>query len=159
PNPLARDRPHAPSREVLEILLAAIIFALFARTFLFQAFVVPSPSMEETLLVGDHLIVNKFAYAPHGRILTKLLPYREVRRGDVIVSKFPKEPGPDYINRVVGLPGDTVEFIGETVFVNRHAVKPIVGQSASSAGETAAEPAIEPLRVPAEEYFAMGDNR
>jgi len=155
--PENRPRPRGLWREVLDVVLAAIIFALFARTFLFQAFVVPSPSMEETLLIGDHLIVNKFAYAPHGRLLVKLLPYREVRRGDVVVFKFPKEPETDYIKRVVGLPGDKVEFVGDRIFVNGHAVTPPAGSSAPATAET--ESAVEPLRLSAEEYFAIGDNR
>ncbi len=142
--PLEASATRSRSREVVEVVLAAVIFALFARTFLVQAFVVPSPSMEDTLLIGDHLLVNKFGNAPHGRFLANLLPYRAARRGDIIVFKFPGDPATDYVKRVVALPGDTVEVSGRP----------------APAAETAGEEArMGPLRVPAEKYFAMGDNR
>src|SRR5712692_6394150 len=144
-------------REVVEVVLAAVIFALFARTFLVQAFVVPSPSMEDTLLIGDHLLVNKFGNAPHGRFLANLLPYREVRRGDIIVFKFPGNPATDFIKRVAALPGDTVEVRGEAVFVNGTESRP--GPKGSSpATQATGEPRVGPIRVLPDEYFAMGDN-
>jgi len=149
------------SREVVEVVLAAVIFALFARTFLVQAFVVPSPSMEDTLLIGDHLLVNKFGNAPHGRFLENVLPYREVRRGDIIVFKFPADPATDYVKRVVALPGDTVEVRGDALLVNGVEVPPQTARGRSApAAETAGEEArVGPLCVPPEKYFAMGDNR
>jgi len=148
-------------REVVEVVLAAVIFALFARTFLVQAFVVPSPSMEDTLLIGDHLLVNKFGNAPHGRFLANLLPYREVRRGDIIVFKFPGDPATDYVKRVVALPGDTVEVKGDALFVNGLGLPPHRAPGRPTpAAETAGEEArVGPLRVLPEKYFAMGDNR
>ena len=100
----ARSRP----REYAEAILVAIIFALFARTFLFQAFQVPTASMEKNILVGDHLIVNKFIFAPHHDgfgFLSRLLPYRPVRRGDVLVFKFPEDPRRDFVKRTIALPG------------------------------------------------------
>ena len=148
-------------REVVEVVLSAVIFALFARTFLVQAFVVPSPSMEDTLLIGDHLLVNKFGNAPHGRYLAKLLPYREARRGDIIVFKFPGDPATDYVKRIVALPGDTVEVRGDAVIVNGVGVPPHRAHGgAAPAAETAVEETrVGPLRVLPEKYFAMGDNR
>jgi signal peptidase I len=147
-------------REVVEVVLSAVIFALFARTFLVQAFVVPSPSMEDTLLIGDHLLVNKFGNAPHGRFLAKLLPYREVRRGDIIVFKFPGDPATDYVKRVAALPGDTVEVRGDAVFVNGLGVPHRAPGRSAPAAETAGEESpVGPLRVLPEKYFAMGDNR
>ena len=148
-------------REVVEVVFAAVIFALFARTFLVQAFVVPSSSMEDTLLIGDHLLVNKFGNAPHGRFLANLLPYREVRRGDIIVFKFPGDPATDYVKRLVALPGDTVEVRGDALFVNglelpAHRAPGRPAPAAETAGEKAR---VRPLRVLPEEYFAMGDNR
>ena len=159
--PLEASATRSRSREVVEVVLAAVIFALFARTFLVQAFVVPSPSMEDTLLIGDHLLVNKFGNAPHGRFLANLLPYREVRRGDIIVFKFPKDPATDYVKRVVALPGDRVEVRGDAVLVNGVEVPPQTARGRPTPGaETAGEEArVGPLRVPTEKYFAMGDNR
>lgn len=152
---------HSRFREVVEVILAAVIFALFARTFLVQAFVVPSSSMEDTLLIGDHLLINKFGNAPHGRFLANLLPYREVRRGDIIVFKFPGDPATDYVKRVVALPGDTVEVRGDAVFVNGVGVPPLRahGNAASMADTAGEETRVGPLRVLPRKYFAMGDNR
>ena len=160
-----RTRP----REYLQAILVAVIFALFARTFLFQAFQVPSSSMERNILVGDHLIVNKFLFAPsRSGILYRLLPYRRVERGDVIVFKFPEDPRRDFIKRVVALPGETVEIRDKTVYVE---------------GVRVAEPHVtftdervwpddsdlpesyrqrdqsRPFTVPPGSYFALGDNR
>jgi signal peptidase I len=143
-------------REVVEVVFAAIIFALFARTFLIQAFVVPSSSMEDTLLIGDHLLVNKFGNAPHGRFLSDVLPYRRVQRGDIVVFKFPGDPTTDYVKRIVALPGDTVEIRGDAVFVNGVLTAPPAGHGRSGAVR---EAGVAPFRVLPEEYFAMGDNR
>ncbi len=155
PGPVTRA---ARARELVGVVLTAVIFALFARTFLVQAFVVPSSSMETAVLIGDHLLVNKFVFAPHGRLLANLLPYQEVRRGDIIVFKFPGNPATDFIKRVAALPGDTVEVRGEAVFVNGTESRP--GPKGSSpATEATGEPRVGPIRVLPDEYFAMGDNR
>ena len=168
-----RERPRpsrAPAlREYFDVILVAVVFALFVRTFLLQAFVVPTPSMERTVLVGDHLLVNKFIYAPHARSpWARLLPYREVRRGDILVFKFPEDPQRDFIKRIVALPGDSVEIRDKALFVDgvRQTVAP------ASYGEKRIWPddprlpdslrrrdQLGPLRVPPDSYFAMGDNR
>src|SRR5579863_6719571 len=104
--------------EYLESLLVTVILALFGTSFVVQAFKIPSPSMEKTLLVGDHLLVNKFIFGGTGAWYEKLLPYREVRRGDIIVFKFPFDDHPHYVKRVIGLPGDRVRIINQQVFIN-----------------------------------------
>ena len=160
PSPSA---PRGRLRELAEVVFVAVVLALFVRTFLVQAFVVPSGSMEPTVLVGDHLLVNKFLFAPHARLLSFLLPYREVRRGDVVVFKFPKDPTHDYIKRVVAVPGDVLEIRSEGVFVNGVAE----GRSAAAGRAPAKEGSLEssrgtflgPLRIPADSFYAMGDNR
>jgi signal peptidase I len=162
----AGRRAASPPREYAEVVLVAVVFALFVRTFLIQAFVVPTPSMENTVLVGDHLVVNKFIYAPHrwGRFL----PYRDVRRGDVFVFKFPEDPQRDFIKRVVALPGDVLEIRDKVVFVNgERQIEPraIHGELRIWPDDRDLPDALRrrdqrpPLHIPSDSYFAMGDNR
>src|ERR1700722_12805328 len=106
------------SADVVESLLVTVLLALFGTTFILQAFKIPSQSMEPTLLVGDHLLVNKFLFGGTGALYEKFLPYREVRRGDIIVFKFPFDDHPHYVKRVIGLPGDHIRIINQQVFVN-----------------------------------------
>src|SRR6202023_3940972 len=111
--------PRPMAREYLEALLIAVVFATFVRTFVFQAFKIPSGSMEENLLVGDHILVNKFIYGPALFRLGKvLLPIRDVRRGDVVVFRWPVDPSRDFIKRAVGLPGDVVKLVDKHLYVN-----------------------------------------
>jgi signal peptidase I len=165
----ARTRPRSRAREYAEAILVAVIFALFARTFLFQAFQVPTSSMEKTVLVGDHLLVNKFIFAPHKEgFLSRLLPYRHVRRGDVIVFKFPDDPRRDFIKRTVALPGETVEIRDKVVYIEG---SPLEEPRAYHSDERvwADEPEVpesyrrrdqaRPFTVPPDSYFALGDNR
>ena len=156
-------------REFAEAVLVAVVFALFVRTFLLQAFVVPSPSMENTVLAGDHLIVNKFVFGPRGgSLLASLLPRRAVRRGDIIVFKFPEDPRRDFVKRVIALPGDEVRIRDKIVFVNGQpeSTPSAFHGDARTWPDDAALPESErrrdqvsPLRVPEGMYFAMGDNR
>src|ERR1044071_6907828 len=95
------------------------IIVNFARIFAFQAFKIPSGSMEDNLKIGDHIIVNKFIYGPKGdNFLTRLLPMRDVRRGDIIVFRYPEEPNLDFVKRVIGVPGDTVLIRNKKVYIN-----------------------------------------
>jgi signal peptidase I len=156
-------------RERADPLLATVIFALFARTFLFQAFEVPSSSMEKNVLVGDRLLVNKFLYAPGGRGgLSRLLPRRSIRRGDVIVFKFPDDPRRDFIKRVVALPGETLAIRNKTVYVNGrpleepytfHADESIWPDDPSVAENRRRRDQFPPHEIRAGSYFVMGDNR
>ena len=96
-------------REYFESIVIAVILALFVRTWVVQAFKIPTGSMENNLLIGDHLLVNKFVFGPTESSLERmLLPTGTVHRGDVVVFKFPVEPERDFIKRVIGLPGETV---------------------------------------------------
>src|SRR5207342_1635780 len=98
-------------REYFESICVAVILALFVRTFIVQAFKIPTGSMENNLLIGDHLLVNKFVFGPTiSRLERLLLPIDEIKRGDVIVFKFPEDPERDFIKRTIGLPGDTIEL-------------------------------------------------
>src|SRR6266576_4527195 len=97
-------------REYFESIVIAVILALFVRTWVVQAFKIPTGSMENNLLIGDHLLVNKFVFGPTiSRLERLLLPIDQIKRGDVIVFKFPEDPERDFIQRTIGLPGDTTE--------------------------------------------------
>lgn len=150
-------------------MVVAIIIALFIRTFLFQAFRIPSGSMERTLLVGDHLVVNRFVLAPAATGIERaVLPERAARRGDIVVFKFPEEPGRDVVKRVIGLPGETVELRGRRVYIDGRALdEPYIGFDGappSAAPEAdGAEPDLRvrygPVTVPPGFLFVLGDNR
>ena len=103
--------------EAARSLVTMVVIALFLLTFVIQPFRIPSESMERTLLVGDFLLVNKMIYAPQGR-LARLLPYRDVGRGDIIVFRFPLDPTDYVVKRVIGLPGDRIHLVDGVVYRN-----------------------------------------
>jgi signal peptidase I len=110
--------PKSPIREFFEQALITVIMALFLMTFIAQAVAVPTGSMQNTINIGDHLFVNKFIFGKPTPVLGKLLPTREIKRGDIIVFKLPSDPKINYVKRVIGLPGETVQVKGQHVFVN-----------------------------------------
>jgi signal peptidase I len=153
-------------REYFESIVIAVILALFVRTWVVQAFKIPTGSMENNLLIGDHLLVNKFVFGPAATGLERtLLPMRDIRRGDILVFKYPEEPERDFIKRVIGLPGDVVELRAKKVYVNGQPTdEPYVHYltPAGSGGEVTSADVREtygPVTVPADQYFVMGDNR
>jgi signal peptidase I len=153
-------------REYFESIVIAVILALFVRTWVVQAFKIPTGSMENNLLIGDHLLVNKFVFAPAGSPAERvLLPMRDIRRGDIVVFKYPDEPDRDFIKRVIGLPGDTLELRNKRVYVNGQPLdEPYVHflDTPSNAQEVTSFPVRErygPVKVPERHYFVMGDNR
>jgi len=162
---------HSSAREWYESLLVAGIFVLFVRTFVVQTYQVPTGSMEKTILVGDHLLVNKFAYAPSLDGWARLLPYRDVHRGDIIVFKKPGDdvnPGNVLVKRGIAGPGDTVVVRDKALWVNgRPADGPHVQHSDTEVYPN--DPAIPdmarrrdqfgPFVVPPGSWFGMGDNR
>lgn len=105
-------------REVVEILLFALCVLLFFKSFVWQNFQIPTPSMENSLLIGDHLTANTFVFKNAGPIERNLLPYRDIQRGDVVVFKWPGDPRQDYIKRCIGLPGDRFEVKSDRVYIN-----------------------------------------
>ena len=167
----AADDTHkkSTSREYYEALLIAIIFVNFARIFVFQAFKIPTGSMEDNLKIGDHIIVNKFVYGPKpDGVLGSLFPLRDVERGDIVVFRFPLQPDTDFVKRVVALPGETVEIRDKKLIIDGEPQnEPYVVYDDPQIYPN--QPALpEPYRsrdqfgpytVPAESYFAMGDNR
>src|SRR5258705_5364481 len=104
--------------EYLESLLVTVILALFGTSFIVQAFKIPSASMEGTLLIGDHLLVNKFIFGGTGAWYEKLLPYRQLERGDIIVFKYPYADHQHFVKRVIGLPGDHLKVVDGEVHVD-----------------------------------------
>jgi signal peptidase I len=157
------------TREYYEAILVAVILALFARTFVFENFKIPSGSMENNLLVGDHLVVNKFIYGPHfSAALEHLLPYRDPRRGDVVVFKFPEDPRRDFIKRCIALPGDTVEIRAKEVYLNGVLQQEpyVVHKDPMVYPDSPLEPPslrlrdnFGPYTVPPGTIFCLGDNR
>lgn len=117
--PVHRAERKSTFAEYAESLLVTVLLALFGTTFIVQAFKIPSQSMEPTLLVGDHLLVNKFIFEGRGAWYEKLLPYRPIRRGDIVVFKFPFDDHPHYVKRVIGLPGDRIRIVNQKVYVNK----------------------------------------
>ena len=99
-----------------------IVLLLFGTTTLVQAFVIPSASMEDTLLIGDHVLVDKLTYSPTGSVSQHLLPYRDVRRGDVIVFRYPLNIQEDYVKRAIGVPGDHIRLVDKQLILNGHRV-------------------------------------
>ena len=154
------------AREYFESICVAVILALFVRTFIVQAFKIPTGSMENNLLIGDHLLVNKFVFAPAMTSLEKtILPIDPIRRGDIIVFKYPEEPERDFIKRVIGLPGDMLELRAKRVYINgtmlnepyvHYLVPP---DEEGSGGEFDVRVQYGPVTVPPGHYFMMGDNR
>lgn len=100
-----------------------IVLLLFGTTTLVQAFVIPSASMEDSLLIGDHVLVDKLTYSPDGRVSEHLLPYREVRRGDIIVFRYPLNIQEDYVKRAIGVPGDHIRLVNKQLILNGKPVK------------------------------------
>ena len=170
--------------EYAESFLVTVLLALFGTTFVVQAFKIPSQSMEPALLVGDHLLVNKFLFGGQGAWYEKFLPYRPVRRGDIIVFKFPYDDHPHYVKRVIGLPGDRVRILNDHVFVNgTELIEPYVlhdpfardffGDNFPPSSRYFHDANLRPewsvrimdyvdrgqLVVPPHRYFVMGDNR
>jgi signal peptidase I len=151
------------AREYAESIIIAVILALIIRAVVVQAFKIPSGSMEDTLLIGDHLLVNKFIYGPMIPFTEKrLFKIRDPRQGDIIVFEYPEDPSKDFIKRIVGVPGDTIQGIDKKVYVNGrlyqnphevHKEQDIIPK------EQNPRDTFGPIKVPDDSYFVMGDNR
>jgi signal peptidase I len=152
-----RRRGRSAFREYLEAFLIAVIFATFAKTYVVQAFKIPTGSMEENLLIGDHILVNKFVYGTATSLERFLLPAQDIRRGDVVVFKFPENPSRDFIKRCVGLPGDEIELLGDMLRINGEIVDD--GSYVYYHRQLRYRQHFGPVTVPPDHYFCMGDNR
>src|SRR4030043_923449 len=150
-------------KEYLEPIVIAILIALFIRTFIVQAFKIPSRSMEPTLLVGDHLLVNKFIYGIKIPVLRKIIiPVTDPKRGDIIVFIYPHERSKDFIKRVIGIGGDKIEIKNKKIFINDQEYKDSYGIYSDSLiypGAMQPRDNFGPIIVPQGSLFVMGDNR
>src|SRR4051794_1104315 len=173
-------KPHKPERGTIAEWTVTILLLLFGTTTLVQAFVIPTGSMEDTLLIGDHLLVDKLAYAPSGPISRYLLPYEKVKRGDIIVFRYPIDIKQTFVKRVIGIPGDRLRLENKQVYVNGVKLnEPYVYHKTeyidSYRDNFPSEPNVRVVDaandmlnndvvngevvVPPGYYFAMGDNR
>ncbi len=178
---------HSVFLEYAESLLVTVILALFFTSFIVQAYRIPTPSMEPTLLVGDHLLVNKFIFGGRGEWYERALPYRPIHRGDIIVFKFPFADHTNYVKRAIGLPGDRLRIVDQLVYINGQLLsepyafhpegnaEPYGDNFPPSPGPNGYIPTsmVEKewrgemfrhirngeLLIPPHKYFAMGDNR
>jgi len=183
--PASRDVPKGMVRDYFETIVICVIFVVFARAFVFQQSKIPTGSMIPTLLIGDYIMVNKFIYSPTASSLeNSLLPVREIKRGDVIVFKYPEEPEKDYIKRVIGLPGEFIEVKNKTVYINGVPLKESYkihetdlnpeswakikeGEAPLSAAQASprrwnyreSDFDFKQMLIPEDSYFCMGDNR
>ena len=159
------------AREYTEAILIALLLALFIRTFFVQAFKIPSGSMEETLLIVDHILVSKFAYGTH---VPNEIPFLNIKlfddiiffpkqpeRGDIIVFKYPKDEKRDFIKRVIGIPGDLLEVRHQKVFINGKPYEDRHARHTESPSDSSLVPRDDfgPVLVPDNHLFMMGDNR
>ncbi len=178
--PAAPVSPHDPPRGTIAEWTVTILLLLFGTTTLVQAFVIPTGSMEDTLLIGDHLLVDKLAYSPAGPVSKYLLPFEDVKRGDIIVFRYPIDIKQTFVKRAMGIPGDRIRIENKQVYVNGnklnepykyHKTEYIDSYRDNFPGEPNTQiypPAEQMLRnqvkngevvVPPNSYFAMGDNR
>jgi signal peptidase I len=169
-----------PRRRTIAEWAVTLLLLLFGTTTLVQAFVIPTGSMENTLLIGDHLLVDKLAYSPSGPVSKYLLPYTSVKRGDIIVFRHPVDIKQTLVKRVIGVPGDRIKLVDKQVYVNGHTLNEpykihkteyIDSYRDNFPGEPnmrVDDGALQMLEkhvingevvVPPESYFAMGDNR
>lgn len=180
---LAREVRRDSLIDFLESLLVTILLVLFGTTFVVQAFKIPSESMEPTLLVGDHLLVNKFIFEGNGAWYEKLLPYRSIHRGDIIVFRFAYDDHEHYVKRVIGLPGDRIRIVDQQLYIDESPVSEPYAYHDLAAYDPLSENfpptghfaamGLRPewaeqirnhlqngeLFVPPGNYFVMGDNR
>ena len=164
-------RKKSLTREYIEAILIALLLALLIRTFIVQAFKIPSGSMEKTLLIGDHILVSKFSYGTHipneipfinTKLFDDIVLFSSVpERGDIIVFKFPKDETRDFIKRVIALPGDLLEVRRQKVFINNKPYEDARARHTESPSDSPLVPRDDfgPILIPEGHVFVMGDNR
>jgi len=158
-----RKKKKSALRENIEAIVVAVVLALFIRTFVVQAFKIPSGSMKPTLQIGDHILVNKFIYGVKLPFTgMTIIPVKTPKRGDIIVFKFPEDPDKDFIKRVVGIAGDVIEGRDKKIYVNgklQHHDYAIHTDPDIESGSFQPRDNFGPVTVPEGSLFVMGDNR
>lgn len=157
------SKPKSKLQEYIEAIILAILIAFFIRTFVIQAYKIPSGSMKPTLLIGDHILVTKFNYGVKLPLIrSTLIPVGTPKRGDIVVFIYPEDRSKDFIKRLVGLPGDTVEVRNKQILVNGLPWNDTYGVHADSMiipGSVQPRDNFGPVTVPDGSLFVMGDNR
>jgi signal peptidase I len=157
------SKPKSKLREYIEAILLAVVIAFFIRTFVIQAYKIPSGSMKPTLLIGDHLLVSKFNYGVRLPILrSMLIPVGQPKRGDIVVFIYPEDRSKDFIKRLIGLPGDTIEIRDKKIFINGLPWNDSHGVYTDNQvipGTVQPRDNMGPVTVPEDTLFVMGDNR
>ena len=158
-----KEKTKSNVKEYIESIIIAILIALFIRTFIICAYKIPSRSMVETLLVGDHILVNKFLYGVKIPLLRNtIIPVREPKRGEIVVFIFPNDRSKDFIKRVIGVGGDTIEIKNKKIFINGKEYSDSYGiYSDNIIYPATMQPRdnFGPITVPKNSIFVMGDNR
>lgn len=156
-------KPKSKMREYIEAIIIAVLIAVFIRTFIVQAYKIPSRSMVPTLLVGDHLLVNKFIYGVKIPYFRKtIIPLTDPKRGDIVVFIYPNDRSKDFIKRVIGIGGDTIEIKNKKIFLNGREYRDAYGIYSDSTiypGTVQPRDNFGPVTVPPNALFVMGDNR
>jgi signal peptidase I len=157
------DKKKSIVREYFEAIAVAILLAFFIRTFLIQAFKIPSGSMLPTLQIGDHLLVNKFIYGVKNPFTGRIwVPWKKPKHGDVVVFRYPQDRSVDYIKRVVGISGDIIIIKNKKVFINDQVIEDTHARYTSNSiipGTDGPRDNFGPIKVPEGKIFVMGDNR
>ncbi len=160
---VSRSKPKSVVRDYAEAIIIALLLALVIRAFVIQAFKIPSGSMKPTLLVGDHILVNKFIYGiriPYWN--NEFFHISQPKRQDIIVFRYPVDPSKDFIKRVIGLPGDNVRIQNKQVFVNDQPLSEpyaVYNDSRILPASASSRDNMAPIEVPPHSLFVMGDNR
>ena len=156
-----QEKTKSKIREYAEAIVIAILIAVLIRTFIIQAYKIPSKSMVPTLLVGDHLLVNKFIYGVKIPVIRKtVLPVTDPKQGDIIVFIYPEDRSKDYIKRVIGVAGDKIEIRDKKIFINDQRYDDSWGIYTDSRSlPQDVRDYFGPVVVPPDSLFVMGDNR
>jgi signal peptidase I len=153
-------RAVGPWREYIEFIIEMMVFVFFVNAFLLQSFAIPSGSMENTMLIGDHLLVDKVAYSRLVSVIDRLLlPQIEIRRGMIVTFKSPPEMDKEYVKRVIGLPGETIAIVAKRVYIDGRPLVEPYARFRDPQVTSGIRDNFPPFRVPPGSYFCLGDNR